>query len=72
MSLINNVSAILNSKIPLDDVVYLKNKPSYEDDLSILDVNWKTIIPPPPKIAAMKQQELKVVYQAVVSRTARD
>jgi acid phosphatase (class A) len=73
MSLINNVSAILNSKIPLDDVVYLQNKPSYEDDLSILDVNWKTIIPPPPKNSSNQTaRELKVVYQAVVSRTARE
>tara|TARA_B100001564_G_scaffold150104_1_gene126222 strand:+ start:222 stop:920 length:699 start_codon:yes stop_codon:yes gene_type:complete len=73
MSLINNVSAILNSKIPLDDVVYLQNKPSYEDDLSILDINWKTIIPPPPKNSSNETaRELKVVYQAVVSRTARE
>ena len=74
MSLISSVSAILSERvIDLDKVVYFPNAMSSEDDLNILDVDWKNIIPDPPKNSSEKTaKEMKAVHEATQSRTQKE
>lgn len=72
MSLINNVSAILSQKTSLDDLGYLSNK-VVNDDIAILDIDWKNIIPAPPKNSSeTTARELKSIAQATASRTMKE
>lgn len=73
MNLIDNVSAILTHNKDLDEIVYLPNKMSNQEDLTILDIDWKNIIPPPPKNSSDKTaKEIKIIYDATKSRTFRE
>jgi len=73
MSLINNVSAILSYKTDLDDVVYSQNKVNSEDEISILDIDLKKIIPPPPKNSSdTTAREMKKISEAVASRSSKE
>lgn len=73
MSLINNVAAILDSKKPLDEVRYLERKVNYDDEISILDIDLKNIIPPPPKNSSLTtKKELETIYNATKSRTREE
>ena len=75
MSLISSVSAILSERVTdLDKIVYFPNAmSSSEDDLAILDVDWKNIIPDPPKNSSTTTaKEMKAVYEATKSRTQKE
>jgi nucleoside phosphorylase len=49
MSLISKVASIISTSSNIDDVVYLKDRIQYDDDLRTLDIDLKSIIPAPPK-----------------------
>ena len=49
MSLINKIASIIDNNAELENVAYMPNKISYDDDLAILDIDLKSIIPNPPK-----------------------
>ncbi len=69
MSLINNVSVIVKNKTALDDIVYSPERVS-NDDISILDIDLKNIIPAPPKNSSeTTTRELKQISKSVSSRT---
>lgn len=73
MSLISNVSAILRRNSELDDVVYNPHAISYEDEISILDIDWKKIIPRPPQNSSTQTaREMKVLQTATKSRTYKE
>jgi hypothetical protein len=73
MSLINNVSAILSNKSDLDDIVYDKSYKGYSDDIALLDLDIKKIIPAPPKNSSeITTKELKTISQATSSRSAKE
>ena len=73
MSLINNVSAILSHHAELDDISYNPHVKSSDDEISILDIDWKNIIPAPPKNSSTKTaKEMKVLYDATKSRTNKE
>jgi len=71
MSLISNVDKILSTKENINDIGYLKNPMSYDDDLNILEgLDLKSIIPAPPKNDSITTiKELKVVSEATSQRT---
>ena len=73
MSLINKVSKILNNPKEIEDISYLPNKISYDDDLSILDINLKEIIPNPPKNTSITtKKELEQLAQLTKNRTRKE
>jgi len=73
MSLINNVSTILSRHAELDDISYNPYATSSEDEISILDIDWKNIIAAPPKNSSIKTaKEMKVLYNATKSRTNKE
>ncbi len=73
MSLISNVSAILSYKTDLDSVVYSQNKVNSKDEISILDIDLKKIIPPPPKNSSdQTAKEMKKISQATSSRSTKE
>ena len=73
MSLINKVAKIIDNEKDVDDVSYIANKVSYDDNISTLDIEFKTIIPPPPKnSSATTSRELDAVIEATTSRTRRE
>lgn len=72
MSLINKVDAIIGKK-DIDKVSYLENKVSYDDELSILDIDIKTILPEPPKNSSQKtRKELELISEMTESRTRKE
>jgi acid phosphatase (class A) len=72
MSLINRVDAIIGKK-DIDKVSYLENKVSYDDELSILDIDIKTILPEPPKNSSQKtRKELELISEMTESRTRKE
>lgn len=73
MSLINNVAAILNNNKDIDDVYYLNNKIDYNDNISTLNIDIKSILPSPPKNSSgVTEKELKEVAKATKSRTHKE
>ena len=73
MSLINSVSAIISKKTNLDEVVYMDNRTSVDDEISLVDENLKKMIPPPPKNSSTTTaKELKLVAESVKSRSAKE
>ena len=70
MSLINKVSKILNNPKEIEDISYLPNKISYDDDLSILDIDLKKIIPKPPKNTSITTK--KELAQLTKNKTRKE
>ena len=70
MSLISNVDKILKTKNNLNDIGYLKKPVSYSPDLDIIGVEWRKLLPAPPKNDSITTiKELKVVSDATKNRT---
>lgn len=70
MSLINNVAKIIDTNKDIDDVSYLANKVSYNDYISILDIEFSSIVPPPPKnSSSTTSKELELLEESTRSRT---
>jgi len=73
MSLINKVAAILNNKQDLDSIGYLKDKVNYDDEISVLDVDLKSILPPPPKNSSLTtRKEIEQISKATKNRTQKE
>jgi len=73
MSLINKVAAIIDSKADLDKISYLDNKVNYDDEISILDIELRSIIPPPPKNSSLTtKKELENIAKATKNRTNKE
>jgi acid phosphatase (class A) len=70
MSLISKVASIISTSSNIDDVVYLKDRIQYDDDLRTLDIDLKSIIPAPPKnSSSTTTRELVQTSKATLSRT---
>lgn len=73
MSLISKVAAIIDSKVDLDKVSYLQNKVDYDDNISILDIDLKSIVPAPPKNSSLTtKRELEQLSKATKNRTRKE
>ena len=73
MSLINKVAAIIDSKADLDKVGYLQNKVNYDDEISILDIELQSIVPPPPKNSSLTtKREIEEIAKATKNRTRKE
>lgn len=73
MSLINKVAAIIDSKKDIDDISYLANKVNYNDEISILNVDIKTLLPTPPKNSSITtKNELETIAKATKSRSIKE
>jgi hypothetical protein len=73
MSLINKVAAIIDSKADLDKVGYLQNKVNYDDEISILDIELASILPPPPKNSSLTtKREVEEIARATKNRTRKE
>ena len=73
MSLINKIASIIDNKAELEKVAYMPNRVSYNDDLSILDIDLKSIIPKPPKNNSPSTvKELEAVSEATKNRTVKE
>ena len=73
MSLINKVAAIIDSQKPIDEVSYLSNKVNYDENISLLDIEFKSIIPPPQKNSSLTTvKELQEISKATRSRTSQE
>lgn len=73
MSLINKVAAIIDSKADLDKVGYLENKVNYDDEISILDIELKSLLPPPPKNSSLTtKREVEEIAKATKNRTRKE
>ena len=73
MSLINKVAAIIDSKADLDKVGYLQNKVNYDDEISILDIELTSILPPPPKNSSLTtKREVEEIARATKNRTRKE
>jgi acid phosphatase (class A) len=73
MSLINKVAAIIDSKADLDKVGYLQNKVNYDDEISILNIELTSILPPPPKNSSLTtKREVEEIARATKNRTRKE
>lgn len=73
MSLINKIASIIDNKAELEKVAYMPNKISYDDDLAILDINLKSIIPnPPSNTSSTTAKELKEIAKATKNRSTKE
>ena len=73
MSLINKVASIIDNKAELEKVAYMPNKISYDDNLAILDINLKSIIPnPPSNTSSTTAREVKEVAKATENRSVKE
>ncbi len=75
MSIINKIDHIIRSEKHIDDVGYLQNKISYQDDIknNIVKIDWLKIIDAPPKNSSTKTtRELGAVSKATVNRTQKE
>ena len=73
MSLINKVAAIIDSKKPIDEVTYLEKRVRYDDTISILDIDLKTIIPAPAKNSSLTTvKELSEISRLAKIRTNKE
>lgn len=75
MSIINKIDQIIRSEQDIDDIGYLKNKISYQDDINnnIVKIDWLKIIDAPAKNSSPKTiRELGAVSKATVNRTAKE
>ena len=73
MSLITKVASIIDSKADLDKVAYLENKVNYDDEISILNVELTSILPPPPKNSSLAtKRELEEIAKATKNRTRKE
>jgi hypothetical protein len=73
MSLINKVAAIIDSKADLDKVGYLQNKVNYDDEISILDIELASILPPPPKNSSLTtKREVEEIARGTKNRTRKE
>ena len=73
MSLINKVAAIIDSKADLDKVGYLQNKVNYDDEISILNIEIQSIVPPPPKNSSLTtKKEIEEIAKATKNRTRKE
>ena len=61
MSLINKVAAIIDNKTSLEELKYSPTDFVYEEGKGVLDIDWKSLIPPPPSndsITTLKEVDL--------------
>lgn len=73
MSLINNVAKIIDQKKSIDSIGYLYKDTEYNDKLSILDIDIKSILPKPPKNSSPQtEKELHIISKSTNSRTRRE
>lgn len=73
MSLINKVAAIIDANADIDKVGYLDRKVNYDDEISILDIDIKDIVPPPPKNSSLTtKKELEQISKATKSRSRKE
>lgn len=73
MSLINKVAAIIDSKKDLDQIGYLSNKVSYDDEISILNIDLENIVPVPPKNSSLTtKKELEQISSVTKSRSRKE
>lgn len=73
MSLINKVAAIIDANADIDKVGYLDHKVNYDDEISILDIDIKDIVPPPPKNSSLTtKKELEQISKATKSRSIKE
>lgn len=73
MSLINNIATIIDNKQAIDKVTYLKDQVSYDDEISILDIDMKSILPPPEKNSSQKtRKELEIIAKMTNSRSRKE
>ena len=73
MSLINKVAAIIDSKKQIDEVTYLDNQVSYDEGMSFLDIDLKSIIPNFPKnSSSTTENELIAIAKATKNRSVQE
>ena len=73
MSLINKIASIIDNKAELENLAYMPNKISYDDDLAILDIDIKSILPAPAKNnSPVTVTELEAVAEATKNRTPQE
>lgn len=73
MSLINNIATIIDNKQEIDKVTYLKDKVSYDDEISILDIDLSSILPSPEKNSSQKtRKELELIARMTKSRSRKE
>lgn len=73
MSLINKVASIIDNKAELEKVAYMPNKVSYDDNLAILNIDLKSIIPKPPSnTSSTTAREIKEVAKATQNRSVKE
>lgn len=70
MSLIHRIAAIVDTNTNLDNVSFMPNKVTYDDDISILPVKLEYIIGPPPKNSSTTtQKELEIISRLTKNRS---
>tara|TARA_B100001094_G_scaffold169510_1_gene163948 strand:+ start:7265 stop:7960 length:696 start_codon:yes stop_codon:yes gene_type:complete len=75
MSIISNIDKLIKSEPNIDDVGYLKNKMTYQDDINnnIVKIDWLKILDAPPKNSNPKTtRELHAISKATVNRTSKE
>ena len=73
MSLINKVAAIIDSKKQIDEVTYLENQVSYDEGMSFLGIDLKSIIPDFPKnSSSTTENELIAIAKATKNRSEQE
>ena len=73
MSLINKVAAIIDSKKQIDEVTYLENQVSYDEGMSFLNIDLKSIIPDFPKnSSSTTENELRAIAKATKNRSVKE
>jgi len=75
MSIINKIDQIIRQQENIDDLGYLRNKMSYQDDIknNVVKIDWLKIIDAPPKNSSPKTtRELASISKATVNRTAKE
>lgn len=73
MNLISEVAAIIDQHNLLDKIGYIDIQSPYNNNLSILDIDWKNILPNPPKNSSVETyKELKILSALTNNRTIEE
>jgi acid phosphatase (class A) len=72
MSLIHKVAANIDNK-NIDDITFFRKDIVYQEDINILDIEWRKIIPQPPLNSSdQTEAELKLISKKTHNRSNSD
>jgi hypothetical protein len=72
MSLIHKIAAIIDNQ-SVDDIHYFDKSIVYQEDINLLDIDWRNILPQPPLNSSSEvEKELRFISKQTKNRSSKD